>query len=96
MVADILMAFVVALSFELFCSIGKMMKSIMVLVCCITMIATYFIRGLSLNFIGSMDLSVWMLFVIAFMTIFSILEQWFVRIFKEMKKDGVCLDEIVD
>lgn len=96
MIADILMALVVSLVFQLFGAIGKTMKYIMMLTGCVTLIVVYFVRGLTFSFIGSMDLAVWILFVAAFNIIFSLLEQYFVRICKEMKKNGVCIDEVMD
>lgn len=65
MCADIIVAFAVALLFNMFGQIGKIFKELLVFVACATLVVVYFING-SLTFISSMDLSVWIMFVIMF------------------------------
>jgi hypothetical protein len=65
MFADIFTAFVVALLFNMFGQMGGIFKKLLVFMACTTLIVVYFING-SLNFIGSMDLSIWIMFVIIF------------------------------
>ena len=86
MVADILMALIVSLCLELFSSMGKIMKHILIAVCCVTLIITYFCTGNTINFIGTMDFSVWILFVVVFNLILGLLEKQFVRFFKNKEK----------
>ena len=85
MIADILMALVCSLMFQFFGLIGKTMKQVLIAVCCTTLIIAYFYNGNTFNFIGTMDFATWVLFVAVFNNImFTLLEQWFVRIFKDL------------
>ena len=66
MSTDISMAFVIAILIELFSLISKRFKRFIIFVWCIIIIHTYFANGCQINFIGEMDLAVWMVFVIMF------------------------------
>ena len=83
MVADILMALTISLCLELFGSMGKTMKRIFIAVCCLTVIVAYFCTGNTINFLGTMDFGIWVLFVIVFSTILSFIEQRLIRFFKD-------------
>lgn len=65
MQVDICAAFTVALIFNMYESLGKYFKKLMVLVSCLTFIGIFYVKG-TINFIGDMDLSVWILLVIVF------------------------------
>lgn len=71
MYTDILMAFVIALIINMFSIVGKYFKSLVTLTGCITLIYIYFSSGSSINFIGQMDLSIWLIFIIIFDIIIS-------------------------
>lgn len=88
MVADILVAFVFSLMIELFGSMGKTMKRILIAVCCVTMIVAYFCAGNTINFIGTMDFGIWVLFVVVFNIMLNLLEQWLVRYFDNKKQQS--------
>ena len=91
MIADISMALVVSLSFQLFSVLGKTIKHVIIALGCITVIVTYFCTGNTLNFIGTMDFGIWVLFVIVFSTILSLIEQRLVRFFKDKEqKSKIC------
>lgn len=66
MVVDMLMAFVIALFLEMLSSINKYFKQIAIFINCILIIFIYFICGCRIDFIGEMDLSIWIVFVIMF------------------------------
>jgi hypothetical protein len=65
MCADIIVAFAVALLFNMFGQMGRIFKKLLVFVACATLVVVYFING-PLTFIGSIDLSVWIMVVIMF------------------------------
>lgn len=88
MVADILMALTISLCLELFGSMGKTMKHILITVCCVTLIVAYFCAGNTINFLGTMDFGVWVLFVIVFSTILSFLERRLVRLLKNKEQQN--------
>lgn len=88
MFSDILMALVVSLCLELFGSLGKTMKHLLIAIGCITIIITYFCNGLALNFIGTMDFSIWVLFVVVFSIMLNLLEQRLVRFFKSKEQQS--------
>jgi hypothetical protein len=73
MCADIIVAFAVALLFNMFGQMGKIFKELLVFVACATLVVVYFINR-SLNFIGSMDLSIWIMFVIMFDILVQVFE----------------------
>jgi hypothetical protein len=79
MLADILIALVFALIIEMFGALGKTMKHILIVVCCATLIIVYFCSGKAINFVGTMDFSIWVLFVVIFYTILGLLEQLYMR-----------------
>lgn len=66
MIVDILMAFVIALFLEMFLLINKYLKQIVVFVCCLTLVFVYFVSGWQVDFIGKIDLAIWIMFVIIF------------------------------
>lgn len=66
MIADILMAFVIALFLEMFSLISKHFKQIVILVCCFTLVFVYFVSGCQVDFVGTIDLAIWIMFVIMF------------------------------
>ena len=82
MCADIIVAFAVALLFNMFGQMGKIFKKLLVFVACATLVVVYFINR-SLNFIGSMDLSIWIMFVI----LFDILVQVFEALLRKKIKE---------
>ena len=88
MIADILIAFVFSLIIELFSSMGKTMKRIFILIACATFIVLYFVNGYTMNFIGTMDFGMWILFVVMFNTMITLLEQRLVRYFKNQEKQN--------
>jgi len=65
MITDILMAFVIALLLEML-SFNKYIKPIAISMCCLTIIFIYFINGCQLDFAGTIDLAIWIIFVIMF------------------------------
>ena len=64
MMVDILMAIVIAIFLEMLSTINTYLKNIAILLNCITIISIYFICGCKINFIGQMDLSIWLALVI--------------------------------
>jgi hypothetical protein len=66
MIVDVLMALIVALFLEMFSLINKYVKQIAIIVCCFTLIFVYFVRGCQVDFIGKMNLAIWIMFVIIF------------------------------
>lgn len=68
MIVDVLTAFVIALLLEMFALINKYVKQIVILVCCLTFIFIYFVSGCQIDFIGKIDLAIWIIFVIMFDT----------------------------
>jgi hypothetical protein len=66
MIADILMAFVIALFLEMFSLINKYVKQIAILVCCFALVFVYFVGGCQVDFVGTIDLAIWIMFVIMF------------------------------
>lgn len=65
MLVDICAAFIVALIFNMYESLGKYFKKLMVLVSCLTFIGIFYVKG-TINFVGDLDFSVWILLVIVF------------------------------
>lgn len=82
MCADIIVAFAVALLFNMFGQMGKIFKKLLVFAACATLVVVYFINR-SLNFISSMDLSIWIMFVI----LFDILVQVFEALLRKKIKE---------
>ena len=66
MIADIFMAFVIALLLEMLSLSNEYFKQFVIFVSCFTITLVYFVEGCKLNFIGNFDLSVWIMFVIMF------------------------------
>ena len=87
MIADILMALVCSLMFQLFGLIEGTIKSIMSLLCYITLIVVYLCNNNVFNFIGTMDFAVWLLVIAMFNTIFDLLERGFKRLINESEKE---------
>ena len=63
MITDIIMAFLMAMLMNMG---NKYLKQIMIFVCCITIIITYFINNFQINFIGEIDFGIWLIFIIMF------------------------------
>lgn len=74
MVVDILMAFVIALMIRMFSITSKYLKYIVVSTACITLMSIYFTNGCVIEFVGEMDLSIWIAFVILFDVFLDLLE----------------------
>lgn len=66
MIIDISMAFFAALLINTLSFMSQIFKQIMVIVSCITIICAYFFNGCQLNFIGEIDMSIWIIFIILF------------------------------
>ena len=66
MIVDILMAFATALFLEMLALTNKRFKQFIILIICLAIIFIYFISGYQLNFIGEIDLAIWIMFVIIF------------------------------
>lgn len=66
MIADILMALVVAILIEMVSLNGYRLKKIMISIICLTIIIAYFLNGRKINFIGEIDFAIWILFVVLF------------------------------
>ena len=66
MITDILMAFVMALFLEMFSLISKYLKQIVIFVCCFTLVFVYFVSGCQIDFVGTIDLTIWIMFIIMF------------------------------
>ena len=73
MIPDIMMALTIALILEFCRWIGKFFKQFIIIFSCMTIIVSYFIRGCQIDFIGTMDFSVWIAFIILFNEIIAIL-----------------------
>jgi hypothetical protein len=82
MFADICVAFAVAILLNMFGQMGKLFKSLVVFAACVTLIVVHFING-PLTFIGSMDLSIWLMFTIVFDYIVQGFEYWLRKKAKE-------------
>lgn len=82
MFADICAAFGVAILLNMFGQMGKLFKALMVAAACATLIVVYFING-PLTFIGSMDLSIWIVFTIIFDYVVQGFEYWLRKKAKE-------------
>lgn len=74
MFADILVAFVVAIMINMFAQMGKLFKHLLVFVACCTLLVVYFIQGTP-SFLGELDFSAWLLFLIIFDILISRVEQ---------------------
>lgn len=83
MISDILMALIVAILIEMVSLNNKYMKRIMTSIICLTNIIAYFLNGNKFNFIGTMDYSIWIFFVILFNILLSFITD---KIIKEYKK----------
>ena len=66
MILDVLMAFVMALFLEVCSLLDKRIKQLTVFVCCLIGIIIYFVNGYQIDFIGKIDLAIWIIFVIVF------------------------------
>lgn len=71
MIADILMAFIVAALIEMISLNNKYIKRIIISIICLTNIIVYFSNGNKFDFIGEMDYSIWLFFVILFNILIS-------------------------
>ena len=74
MIADIIMAFVIALIIRMVSLISKYLKYIVVITMCITLITIYLNYGCTVGFIGEMDLAIWIVFIILFDIALDLLE----------------------
>lgn len=78
MFADILVAFAVALMINMFAQMGKLFKHLLIFVACGTLLVVYFIQGTP-SFLGELDFSAWLLFIIIFDILISRLEQLLIK-----------------
>ncbi len=78
MFTDILVAFAVALMINMFAQMGKLFKQLLVFVACGTLLVVYFIQGTP-SFLGELDFSAWLLFLIIFDILISRLEQRLIK-----------------
>lgn len=78
MFADILVAFAVALMINMFAQMGKLFKHLLVFVACGTLLVVYVIQGTP-SFLGELDFSAWLLFLIIFDILISSLEQILIK-----------------
>ena len=76
-VTDIIMAFLVAVDLELFSFANKYFKWGAIFVSCFTLLMIYFFTDYSLEFAGNLELSVWLMLVIAFDIILMFVEEIF-------------------
>jgi hypothetical protein len=78
MIADVTMAFAVAIIIELL-SLSvfdfENLKQFVVFMFCFPIVLVYFINGCQINFIGKMDFAIWVIFVIMFDTVLVLLEK---------------------
>lgn len=74
MVADIRMAFVVALLIRMFSLTSKYLKYVVVATTCLTLITSYFTHGCTIDFVGELDLAIWISFIILFDILLDFLE----------------------
>lgn len=65
MVSDIIIAFLVAIILQQVSTTNKRLKQFIIVIASIIIICIYFIKG-QLDFIGEIDFSIWILFVILF------------------------------
>lgn len=63
MVIDIAMAFVIAMLLNMFWFLGSNIKKIFVLVCGFTVCIIYTLNGFHINFIGTIDFGIWIIYV---------------------------------
>ena len=73
MIADILIAFVVAAMIEMVSLNSYRLKKIMISIICLTIIIVYFLNGRKIDFAGEIDFAIWILFVILFSILLTIL-----------------------
>lgn len=66
LVIDIAMAFVIAMLFNMFSFIGNNIKNLLVLICGGTICVIYILNDFQINFIGTIDFGVWIVWVIVF------------------------------
>lgn len=77
MITDVVMAFVVAVFIELSSLAGMFFanfKQFVIFMCCVPIVLIYLVNGYQINFIGKMDFSIWILFVIMFDAVLVLLE----------------------
>lgn len=87
MFADILVALAVALMINMFAQMGKLFKQLLVFVACCTLLVVYFIQGTP-RFLGELDFSAWLLFLIIFDILISRLEQLLIKYAKSHSIKG--------
>ena len=86
MIADVVMAFVVATFIELLSLAGiyfANFKQFVIFMCCLPIVLAYLVNGYQNNFIGKMDFAIWVIFVVMFDAVLVLLE---VEIKKHIKK----------
>ena len=64
MIKDIIIAFLIAGLINF--GDNKYLKKIMIFIGCLTSIIVYFVNGCKINFIGTIDLAIWIMFIIIF------------------------------
>lgn len=82
-ISDIITAFTMALFLQLLTLAGKRFRKIAILSFCYTGIFTYFICNKNIDFIGNIDLSIWILFIIIFDSLIARLIKYFHKKDKE-------------
>lgn len=71
MIADILMAFCVAIMIEMISLNNYRLKKIMISIICLTIIIVYLLNDRNINFLGETDFAIWIIFVILFNVLIS-------------------------
>ena len=84
MIADILMAFVVAVLIEMISLNSYRFKKIMVSIICLINIIIYFLNDRNIDFVGEVDYAIWILLVILFNTLLTIISDKI----KQIKKNN--------
>lgn len=83
MLLDIMMAFVIAMMIELLSFGNKVFKQFLICFICISIILIYFISECQIGFIGKIDFEIWILFVILFNNIITIVINKLIKAIKE-------------
>lgn len=89
MIADIMIAFVIALIIRMFSLTSKYLKYIVVITMCITLITIYLNHGCTIGFIGEMDLAIWIVFIIIFDIALDLLEIGITYVLKRNKNNHI-------
>lgn len=82
---DVITAFTMALFLQLFTLLGKKIRKFIILVFSYTGIFTYFICGGNIDFIGNIDLAIWILLIIIFDSLIPFIVKYFRNINKKVE-----------